>query len=236
MIGEVDKALRITVSSGAGAPEGLQVVFDPPSPEWVRGLDGTPTVNFCLYDVKEDRKGLQVGLVGVRNERGQVIGYTNPARFYRLSYIGTAWSASGDPEDDHELLGWLLCQLAGLTELPKSSLTGSLATVGVTGLELCRPAVETRPTPQTMTALGGVVRPSLELVVTAPVVQRVEEAAGLVLEELVLDAQGYSGQPFERVQRRMTGGIAELEPTLPGDPLEEKSRAAEPGGLDSMEE
>lgn len=229
MIGEVDRALRTMVESAGGAPDGLKVVFDPPTPRWAEGLNGTPIVNFCLYGVQEDFKGMQVGRVTLRNERNQIIGYRPPPRFFRLSYVGTAWSGSRDPEDDHQLLGWLLYTLAGMNRLPGSVLTGSLATVGVVGIEVCRPTVDARPTPQSMTALGGEVRPYIEVVVTAPVVQPVEDAAGLVLEELVLEAQGMSGQPFERVQRRMTGGIAELdETTLPGDPFEEKSRAPEP--------
>jgi hypothetical protein len=226
VIAEVDKALRLLVGGSAGAPEGLQVVFEPPNAKWVETLDGTPTINFHLYDIQGDAKGIQVGLTKVRNERNQVIGYRIPATWYRLSYVGTAWSASRDPEEDHELLGWLLYVLAGLKAMPGNTLTGSLARVGVAGLEICRPTVDARPTPHSVAALGGMARPYLEVVVTAPVVQEVEEAAGLVLEELVVEAQGFNGQPFERVQRRFSGGIAELEETDPGDPFVEKSRGS----------
>jgi hypothetical protein len=227
VINEVDKALRTFVTSAPGAREGLEVVFDSPSRKWQSDLSTTPTINFCLYDVKEDAKQRQIGQTPVRNERNRIIGFQPPPVIYRLSYIASAWSGTGDPVEDHELLGWLLYTFAGLKQLPPSTLTGSLGRWGVAYLTVCQPALDARPTPHSLAALNGEVRPTLEIVVSAPVQQEVELASGLVLEELILEAEGKSGQPFERVQRRMTSGIAELERGLPGDPLVEKSRAPE---------
>lgn len=225
MIHEVDKALKTVVMSAAGAPEGLQVVFEPPTRQWSEKLDGTPTVDLCLYDIREDMKQRKVGQTPMRNDRNRIIGWRPPPRIYRLSYIGTAWA--GNIEGDHELLGWLLQVFAGMKQLPPSTLTGSLAVWGLAALEVCQPTAEQRPTPQSLTALSGEVRPTLDIVVSAPVVFPAAEAAGLVLEELVLNAQGKTGQPYERVQRRMGHGIAELERSAPGHPLVEKSRAPE---------
>jgi hypothetical protein len=231
VIQEVDKALKILVGSSAGAPEGLEIVFDPPSRKWVENMPTTPTINFCLYDVKEDMKQRQVGQTPVRNERNRIIGFRPPPTIYKLSYIATAWSGTEDIEEDHQLLGWLLYVLAGLKQMPPSTLTGSLARWGSAGLQIGQPSAEGKPTPQSLSALGGDVRATLEVVVSAPFAPEPTEAAGLVLEELILEAEGKSGQPFERVQRRMTEGIAELERGLPGDPIVEKSRAPENPGL-----
>jgi hypothetical protein len=228
VIAEVDKALRTFVTSAPGAREGLEVVFDSPSRKWQGALTSTPTINFCLFDVKEDAKQRQIGQTPVRNERNRIIGFQPPPVIYKLSYIASAWAGMDDPLEDHELLGWLLFTFAGLKQLPPSTLTGSLARWGVAYLTVCQPAIDARPTPQALSALNGEVRPTLEIVVSAPVQQEVTLAAGLVLEELILEAEGKGGQPFERVQKRYTSGIAELERGLPGDPTVEKSRAPEP--------
>jgi hypothetical protein len=236
VIHEVDKALQIVLSSAAGAPEGLEIVFEPPNRKWAEGLNGAPTINLFLYDIREDTKQRRVGQTPVRNERGRTVGYRPPPRIYKLSYVGTAWSGTGDPEKDHEMLGWMLRVFAGMKQLPGDSLTGSLATWGMATIDVCQPTVDARPTPHSMTALGGEARPNLEIAVSAPVVEPVSDAAGLVLEELILDAQGKGGQPFERVQRRYTGGIAELEVGEPGMPTEERSRAPDASDLSSLED
>lgn len=228
MIDEVDKALRTFVTSAPGGPEGLEVVFDSPSRKWQGNVGSTPTINFCLFDVKEDSKQRQIGQTPVRDERNRIIGYQPPPLIYRLSYIASAWSGTGDTVEDHTLLSWLLYLFAGMKQLPPSTLTGSLARFGIAYLTVCQPTMDAKPTPQALSALNGEVRPTLEVVVSAPVALPFTEAAGLVLEELILEAEGKHGQPFERVQRRYTSGIAELERGLPGDPLVEKSRAPEP--------
>jgi hypothetical protein len=226
VIHEVDKALKIVVSTAAGAPEGLQINYEAPTKAWSEKIRGTPTINLCLYDLREDMKQRKVGQVPMRNENNRIIGWRPPPRIYKLSYIGTAWAS--DPESDHELLGWLLQVFAGMKQLPKTALTGSLAIWGLAAIEVAQPTADQRPTPQSLTALSGEVRPTLDIVVSAPVVFPASEVAGLVLEELILDAHGKTGQPRERVQRRMSRGIAELELAPPGHPLVEKSRAPEP--------
>jgi hypothetical protein len=225
VIHECDRALRTVISSAAGAPEGLTVTFDPPTREWAASMV-PPTINLCLYDIREDKTQRRVGQTPMRNERNQIIGWRPPPRIFRLSYIGTAWA--GDTEADHELTGWFLNVFAAMTKLPETALTGSLARAGLAALEVCQPAADARPTPQSLTALSGQVHPSLDIVVIAPIYFETTEAAGLVLEELILDAHARRGLPDERVQRRMDRrGIAELEKSPAGHPLVERSRGPE---------
>jgi hypothetical protein len=225
VIHEVDKALRIVISGDSKAPDGLQVVFDPPTSKWAESLNGNPTVDLCLYDIREDLKQRKVGQVPMRNDRNRIIGWRPPPRIYRLAYIATCWA--GETEKDHEMLGWLLGVFNGMKQLPPHTLTGSLAIWGLAAIEVAQPKDGERPPPASLTALSGEMRPTLDIVVSAPVVFPAAEASGLVLEELILNAQGKKGQPYERVQRRLTEGIAELERSSPGHPLVEKSRAPE---------
>jgi hypothetical protein len=234
VIHECDRALRTVVSTAAGAPEGLTIDFDPPTREWADKMS-PPRINLCLYDVREDKTQRRVGQTPMRNERNQIIGWRPPPKIYRLSYIGTAWA--GDTEADHELLGWFLGIFAGMSRLPETALTGSLARAGLAALEVCQPAADARPTPQSLTALSGAVRPTLDIVVIAPIYFETTEAAGLVLEELILDAHARRGLPDERVQRRMDRrGIAELERSPAGHPLVERSRAGDPEDAQPMRE
>lgn len=225
MIHEVDRALRTVIARAKDAPEGMRISFDAPTSAWAEALDGAPTVNLYLYDIREDTKQRKVGQIPIRNDRGQVVGWRPPPRIYKLSYIGSCWTA--DTEKDHEMLGWLLQSLSGMKQIPPDALTGSLAIWGLAAMETAQPDANQRPLPAPLTAFSGEARPNLDIVVMAPVVYPATEASGIVLEELILNAQGKKGQPYERVQRRMTGGIAELERTPPGQPLAERGRATE---------
>jgi hypothetical protein len=225
VIHEVDRALRTIIGDAKNKPDGLRISFEAPTSSWAEGLDGTPTVNLYLYDIREDTKQRKVGQFPIRNDRNQIIGWRPPPRIFKLSYIGSCWT--GETEKDHEMLGWLLKELASIKQIPPSALTGSLAIWGLAAMETAQPDEKARPLPPSLTALSGEARPNLDIVVQAPVVFPTTQAAGIVLEELILNAQGKTGQPYERVQRRMTHGIAELERTPPGHPLVEKGRATE---------
>lgn len=226
MINEVDKALKAVITVATGAPEDLRVDYNPPTKEWASKLGDTPTINFCLYDVREDTTRKRVGRNPVRDERNRIVAYYPPPRWYKLSYIVTAWK--GEVEESHELIGWVLSTFAGIDMLPASVLTGSLRD-SKTPIQIvvAQPAADTRPTPQSLTALSGEVRPTLDLVVTVPVEFQPTPAAGLVLEPLILDAEGPQGHPQERVQRAPgRAGLRELERVPAGRPLVEKNRAA----------
>lgn len=230
MIHEVSKALKYIVVNNTGAPADLVVSYEAPTKQWAQRLDGTPTINFCCYDVREDTNRKRVGRRPIRNEKNIVVGYYPPPRWYKVSYIGTAWA--GEPEKDQELLSFLLGCFSGVDSLPKVSLTGTLAKAkSACQLTVAQPAADARPTPQSLTALSGEVKPTIDLVVTAPIEYVPEPAAGIVLEPLILDAHAKTGRPHERVQRRreraLGGGIRELKMGPPGSWPEEKSRGVE---------
>ncbi len=162
MLHEVDRALRTLLLTTEGAPEDLRVVFDPPTEQWVAAFDGTPTVNCCLYEVRSDR-GRRIP---DRDRGGLVLSFGARPHWYRLAYVVSAWS-SGSVES-RVLLGWVLSCLAALDALPERVLSGSLAQaaapVAITVAESSTLAVA-----DSLTALLGDDRPTLDVTVTAPV-------------------------------------------------------------------
>ncbi|GLF96821.1 DUF4255 domain-containing protein [Streptomyces yaizuensis] len=166
MIHEIDEALRRLLRDGA-LPEGTgEVAFDAPTREWAARRNA-PTVNAYLYDIREDVARRERGAYAERDERGVVVRRRQPMRWYRLSYLLTAWTTR--PEDEHRLLSGVLATLLPHELLPAGSVPRALAehrpqialTVGV-------PPAESRSLADIWSALGGELKPSLDVVITTP--------------------------------------------------------------------
>ena len=91
MIHEVDEVLKVLLSSGALAGSGIDVAFDAPTRDWTARRNA-PTINAYLYDIREDVNRRQRGHIPVRDERDVVVKHRQPPRWFRLSYLVTAWS------------------------------------------------------------------------------------------------------------------------------------------------
>src|SRR5207302_4798099 len=100
-----------------------------------------------------------------------------PARHFKLSYLVTAWTQR--PDDEHRLLSAVLACFVRHDMLPGDVLAGSLS-----GSELpvyttiALPPPSDRSLSDVWSALGGELKPSLDLVVSAPLDVRREERAG----------------------------------------------------------
>ncbi|MGH4025914.1 MAG: DUF4255 domain-containing protein [Pseudonocardiaceae bacterium] len=167
MIHEVDEALRRLIRGEALAGADVEVVFDAPTKDWAARRNA-PTVNLYLYDIREDLRRRERGLINEYDGEGIVTARHMPPRHVKLSYLLTAWTQR--PEDEHRLLSSLLICLLGYEAVPAALLEGSLA-----GLELPVPLTVALPPPEdrafadVWTALGGELKPSLDVVVSAPV-------------------------------------------------------------------
>jgi hypothetical protein len=182
MIHEVDEALHGLLSEGILRATGTEVVFDPPRREWAARRTA-PTVNLFLYDIREDLTRRQAGRIGQPDPEGALTALGEPPRWYRLSYLVTAWTQL--PQDEHRLLSALLAGLVGEKAVPPSRLRGSLAAAGLpVRLDVALPPPENRSLADLWTALGGELRPSLDLVVTAPLTAPPVDAAPPVREAL----------------------------------------------------
>ena len=82
----------------AALGKGAAVRFEPPTPDWSSTLK-RPTVDLFLYDVIEDTDRRSADWEDHRGDDGRVIGRQPPVRYYRLSYLVSAWGKS--TEDEH---------------------------------------------------------------------------------------------------------------------------------------
>jgi hypothetical protein len=166
MIQDVDEALRGLLRAGVRQGTQVAVVFDAPTRDWAAKVNA-PTVNLDLYDIREDLRRRERGLHNEYDERGRVVARRLPPRYFKLSYLITAWTKR--PEDEHRLLADLLVCLLRHEALPADRLSGPLADLGLpVPLALALPPPEDRSFADVWSALGGELKPSLDLVVSVP--------------------------------------------------------------------
>ena len=182
VIEDVDESLRALVRRDALNGSGVEVAFDAPTKDWAARRN-TPTVDLYLYDVREDLNRREVAWEDVRDKAGRVTERRPPQRRFKLSYLVTAWTQR--PEDEHRLLSVLLSCFIKHETVPTDLLAGVLVTAALpVFLTIALPPPQDRSLSDVWTALGGELKPSLDLVVTAPLVDaRVETAGPPVLED-----------------------------------------------------
>jgi hypothetical protein len=181
VIHEVDEALRTLVLRDAVNGSGVDLTFDAPTKEWASRRNA-PTVNVYLYDVREDIDRREVEFQEIRDDEGRVTERRPPARRFKLSYLVTVWTQR--PEDEHRLLSSLLACFLAHEALPSDVLPPLLADTGyATLLTAALPPPKDRSLADVWSALGGELKPSLDIVVTAPFdTGRVREAGPPVIE------------------------------------------------------
>jgi len=166
VIHEVDEALRRLVRDEALRGSTVEVALEAPTKEW-SSRRNAPTVNLYLYDLREDVKRRQRGSVDEVDEDGQVTGRRPPPRYLKLSYLVTAWTQR--PEDEHRLLSLLLIELFRWEAVPRRLLSGSLAALNLpVPMSVAQPPPEDRAFADVWSALGGELKPSIDVVVSAP--------------------------------------------------------------------
>ena len=189
MIHEVDEALRRLVREVALRGTEVEVAFDAPTKDWAARRNA-PTVNVYLYDIREDLRRRQRGMLNEYGPTGAVAARHLPPRHFKLSYLVTAWTQR--PEDEHRLLAKLLTELLRHEAMPADMLSGSLAALKLpVPVTVALPPPEDRAFADVWTALGGELKPSLDVVVSAPVESGRVFAAGPPAEAgLELDLGG----------------------------------------------
>jgi hypothetical protein len=167
VIHEVDSALRALIDREAGIRD-VEVVFDAPTRDWASRRT-TPTVDVYLYDIREDLRRRERGVLNEYNEdETRIIGRHLPPRHFKLSYLVTAWTQR--PEDEHRLLSALLGAFIRYDAMPADLLSGPLAEIGLpVPLTVGLPPPEDRGFADVWSALGGELKPSIDVVVSAPI-------------------------------------------------------------------
>ncbi|MFT3889762.1 MAG: DUF4255 domain-containing protein [Arachnia sp.] len=166
MIHEVDSALRALIERETGIRD-VEVVFDAPTRDWA-GRRTVPTVDVYLYDIREDLRRRERGVLNEYNaDQTRIVGRHLPPRHFKLSYLVTAWTQR--PEDEHRLLSALLSAFLRFDALPADLLSGPLADMGLpVPVTVGLPPPEDRGFADVWSALGGELKPSIDVVVSAP--------------------------------------------------------------------
>lgn len=185
MIHEVDEGLRQLLAENGFPGGGVELAFDAPTKEWA-GKRNAPTVSVFLYDVREDLTRRRTGTIEDVADDGVVLGWMSPPRWFQLSYLVTAWT--NRPQDEHRLLSDLLRALVRNERIEPAWLTGTLAELGLTVLLETAVPPEGRTIADFWSALGGELKPSIDLRVTAPLAGEREPAGPPVTEGLVVHA------------------------------------------------
>uniref|UniRef100_UPI0009A057C8 DUF4255 domain-containing protein n=1 Tax=Streptomyces lushanensis TaxID=1434255 RepID=UPI0009A057C8 len=217
MIHEVDDALRSLVRGEALGGTQVSVVFDAPNREWAAKVNA-PTVNLYLYDIREDLRRRSRGLSNEYGERGTVVARHRPPRYFKLSYLITAWTRR--PEDEHRLLSSLLLCLLRHDAVPRAHLSGLLAELPLTvPMTIALPPPEDRSFADVWSALGGELKPSLDLVVSVPLVGAGSFAVGPPVTEdggLRLGMEGIDRPAGDAPANGAAGGAGPGEGHGPG--------------------
>lgn len=174
MIDEVDESLRALISRDVVDGTGVEVAFDSPTKDWAARRN-QPTINLYLYQIQEDTKRRDVAYREVRDESGRVTERQSPPRRFALSYLVSAWTQR--PEDEHRLLSSVLACFLRFGVLPSDVLAGSLVDEDLP-VTIALPPPSDRHLTDLWTALGGELKPALDLVVTAPFAAGLPRAVG----------------------------------------------------------
>lgn len=196
VIPDVDAAMSALIERHALASSSVEVVFDAPTKEWAAKRNA-PTIDVYLYDIREDLRRRERGLRNAYDDAGRVTGRTLPPRHFKLSYLVTAWTQR--PEDEHRLLAALLACFLRHEALPADVLGGSLAQLGLpVPVTVALPPPEDRSFADVWSALGGELKPSLDVVVSAPIdTGRAVPAGPPVAEPPQVDIAGTAGWPAQ---------------------------------------
>jgi len=194
VIHEVDSALHALIQREAIGARDVEVVFDAPTKDW-SSRRNAPTIDVYLYDIREDLRRRERGLLNEYDDSQHITARHLPPRHFKLSYLVTAWTQR--PEDEHRLLSGLLSCFLLHDALPADLLTGPLAELGLpVPVTIALPPPEDRSFADVWSALGGELKPSLDLVVCAPTpTGRRYEAATLVDQPPRVSMEGKNGWP-----------------------------------------
>ncbi|WP_371660998.1 DUF4255 domain-containing protein [Streptomyces sp. NBC_00280] len=184
MIHEVDEGLRRLLGESGLEASGVEVVLDAPTRDWA-ARRSAPTVCVFLYDIREDAVRRGSGAGEVYDADGHLVARRTPPRWFELTYLVTAWASR--PQDEHRLLSQVLATLVARDTLPARLLTGTLAELGLAvGLDAGGTRLDAPAAADVWSALGGELKASLQIRVSAPLAGVTTVTAPPVTEGLVV--------------------------------------------------
>ena len=166
VIHEVDSALLALIEREATGTRDVEVVFDAPTKDWA-GRRNAPTIDVYLYDIREDLRRRERGLLNEYDD-----GSGSPPATCRRGTSSCRTSSPPGPSDPRTSTACspsLLSCFLRHEALPEDLLTGPLAELGLpVPVTIALPPPEDRSFADVWSALGGELKPSLDVVVSAP--------------------------------------------------------------------
>jgi len=190
MLHVLDESLEAFLRATVPLPaREIDVAFDAPDKEWAARVS-RPTINLYLWDV---RRNVSTRYVGT-DDPGEGNGHAHrrgPSFRVDCRYLVTAWTS--DVRDEHALLGATLTVLLQHTELERKYLQGAYRDAArVPFIELG--ADDGRDNSGFWSALGGQLKPGLDLTVTTTVDTALLTSASRPADQLTITTHG-NGAP-----------------------------------------
>lgn len=164
----------------------VDVAFEAPDGEWSAALSSRPTVDLYLWDVRPNLAERDFGEVIVEDPDGRRF-RRDPLPRVDCRYLVTAWTS--EVADEHSLLGDVLTALLLHPVIDEEHLRGGFATVRPLPRMVLRSGDGTENS-DFWSALGGQLKPGLDLVVTVTVDAALRAVAGPPTERLTVRATG----------------------------------------------
>lgn len=207
----------------------IDIVFAAPDKEWSARVS-RPTINLYLWDVRRNMSARDLGVETVRDADGRVR-QRPPLPQVDCRYLITAWTS--DIRDEHALLGATMAALLRVPELDDRYLHEAYRSVKPIP-KITLGAGDGRENSDFWSALGGQLKPGLDVTVTATVDINHTQPAGEPVIRYSITTR--PSAPREFVAGRTTAppgtvvstpqGVARvteagtfLVPGAPGDPL-----------------
>jgi len=181
MLNLLDDALASFLRAAVPLPADVAIAFEAPDREWGSRVTG-PTVNLYLWDVRENLSAREIGLATTTGPDG-VTRRHGPMPRLDCRYLVTAWTT--EASDEHALLGRVVTALLLHPVLEARHLKGPLAVVEPPPVLTL--GARSADAADFWSALGGQLKPGLDLVVTLTVDAVTTSQAGPPVADVVVD-------------------------------------------------
>ncbi|MCW6006156.1 DUF4255 domain-containing protein [Micromonospora sp. CPCC 205371] len=186
MLHLLDESLEAFLRAAVPLPQrDVDIVFDAPDGDWAASVS-RPTVNLYLWDVRPNLAEREWGEEVVAEENGRKF-RRDPLPRVDCRYLVTAWTR--EVRDEHSLLGGVLASLLLHRVISVEYLRGPFADVRPLPTVTLRSG-DGSENSDFWSALGGQLKPGLDLVVTTTVDAAVLSKMGPPVQEVVPTVHG----------------------------------------------
>jgi hypothetical protein len=185
MLHLLDETLEKFLRAAVPLPQReVDVAFAAPDAEWAAARSSRPTVDLYLWDIRPNLSEREYGEVIVDGDNGRRL-RRDPLPRVDCRYLVTAWTT--EVRDEHSLLGDLLATLLLHRVIDGEYLHGAFTDVRPLPTLRLRSGDGTENS-DFWSALGGQLKPGLDLVVTVTVDAAVRVPAGPPTEDIEVRA------------------------------------------------